>query len=229
MNIPRKWPENLENFTLIDDSLMTDNISTLFKDFELQKQLYWNDELIVKYLKENCVKFGWLRILRKKNWKFLLDASNGKDIPNNSLEWSLVGVILPSVWKFKWFTAKYFISKTDIDRCDFDSQKVGRISCNKEDIVSLLESIRNYMDACWVKIDTNIDYSQDLNSGNNTRWCTAWGFAKELLNLHDGYFWLKDTDDDWFREQLSSVWKWNYHFRKSRQNYAKWYALAKVR
>lgn len=220
-----KWPEN---FTLIDDSLMIDNLSTLFKDFELQKQLFWNKELIIGYLKENHVKIGWSRILRKKNWKFLLDANKGKDIPNNSLEGSTVGVTLPSVWKFKWFTAKYFISNTDIDRGDFDAQKVGKISCKREDIVSLLESIRDYMDACWVKIDTNMDYSRDLAPGSNTRWCAAGDIAKELLNLHDGYFWLKDTDEDGFREQLSSVWKWHYHFRKSRQTYAEWYALAKV-
>lgn len=228
MNTPGKWPENLENSTLMDNSLKTDNLSTLFKDFELQKQLFWNSELIVGYLKKNCVGFKYSRILRKRNGKFLLDANNGKDISNNALEWGLVAVTLPWVWKFKWFTAKYFISNTDIDRGDFDAQKVEKVSCRREDIISLLESIRDYMDALWVKIDTNMDYSKDLNSGSNTRWCTAWDIAKELLNLHDGYFWLKDTDEDGFREQLSSVWKWHYHFRKSRQTYAEWYALAKV-
>ena len=215
---------------LVIEVLKTQDLAKSLQTWELKKELIWKEDAIIKDLKETCVRPWGDRLLKKNKGKFILKWEVKKKDPYDWLKWRIIEVGIPTVENFIWSISYYFISDSEVwvTKWDFDSAWFETIACSVEDVTKLLESIRTYMGAYWVKIDENVDYENDLWIWNDTRhWCVAGTIMKQLLNLKDGTYWLWDVDEDWKRIKLTSFGGL-FYFQKANKDFVEANILAKL-
>ncbi len=153
------------------------------------EKLYWNQEAILKDLKENHVKI-------EENQEMLW------------YKWKKVHIELPAVWNFQWFKFEYFVSNDGIRKANFEQNAdLESKSYSAKDLSNLLTAMNQYMKEMWVETDgDNADYSAN-GSLIGYGWgydCEAWECLKTITWLN--YYWLRDKDVAW---KQGSRARWN--------------------
>ena len=170
INTPSNWDKELKKSKI-------EEFSDEKKD-EIS-DLFWEDEyLILKDLKKNHVRIDF-----SENWS------------------RRILLILPAIWNFKWFEFDCFIPNKDILKYDFEHKKwYVDDSYSIQEIWKLLKAINDYMKACWVETDWEMDYEKELKA-RKTRTVNskAWNILNEITWLNE-IFWLKDKNVGWIND-----------------------------
>lgn len=175
INTPTGWDEDLK--VMIKD-LTPDQKDALFEILKQDKKerevttreaLYWNKEWLLKDLKENHVKII-------ENARSPINCHYGD-------EWRIFYIDLPSVWNFKWYEFKFYVSDWYVKKDDYERWfKEDDLLYSGEKIWGYwgpLRAIAEYMKESWVKME-------------------AWEWSDCLKNITGLNNWYRSKDGDQF-------------------------------
>ena len=188
IDIPTNWNNKLsrimEEWKQLSDGEKNELFTMFTKDKKensLEDFLFWDEELILKYLKKYCVKV-------EENANMMWYT------------WRKIYIKLPAIWNFKWFNFDCFASYKAIYKKDFENNpEFKNKSFLEEEIQKLLQAMNEYMREFWVEMGEVI---KSWETERTT--CDAWEDLKKITGL-TGLFWLKDKCLIW-KKSLYSCW-----------------------
>ena len=154
-----------------------------------QKTLDWFQKIedaaekksaILDYLKTKC--------LDKREW-----------VTEYWVKWTHYCLTLPSVNWSECKKIKWFISDKKFTRNEYESNEILRDRSSTFDEVSikLFCNIRDFFWGLGVSEDVGINFVKELLWNDDARTCATWENFKELTDLKDYWFRLKDTKWDY--------------------------------
>ena len=118
-------------------------------------------------------------------------------------KWKIVHLDLPAVGDFKWFKFDYFVSNNKVYYENLKKEnKIMEQSHSLKDVIELFENMREYMKACWVFMDREMDFEKDVEwDAYRYLWqrrFDTWDCLKDLLQWNDKPYRMKNRSSDNF-------------------------------
>lgn len=143
---------------------------------EPNPELFWNEEAIIKDLKENYIKIEDDAEIMWKKWK-------------------IVHINLPKIWDFDWLNFKCFIWNDALWPDEYDEiyNKLNNQFYTNEELFNILSSFTKYLNTFWIK---NKEETEIYNTGGYvTRYINRniWKYLKDIFKVDDPNNWLYGT------------------------------------